>query len=455
LFGIGPISQQAVSSVVCSSPANGQQATITVAFKMPNREGDMYSATLESLVDIPLMGGIVNSLANPNQNQTGLVSGCSTGNCTFPMINGITHSTIGMCSQCIDITSELQVNTSGASNIGTLPNGLFLWYLDALNATGGSDSSGSSELDSILSQVEDHGFAAIMSASIFNWTIIARSRSNMTRPVISTACSIYPCMRHYAGLMDRGEFNETLVSTVLALPFGPYFGPYAGINASCVIDGSAYDLTRILPNQIGIVQNRSVFLTLDKGNLTLPSQCINEIDSYYVIDLHSFLSIILTGDCSMFSPRCEEQWWLGALWNSGNATFDTVQSTFNSIAESITNRMRIQGYDPRTNGTALVYGTVIETTTCITFFRKWILFPTLLIILTIVCLAITMAQPIYGVETPSWKSSILPLLYASPRTQLVASGEACDMMAKSKITVARLEKRENEWSFVDKSNERG
>ena len=242
----------------------------------------------------PLVRGIANGLANPSRNQTGLVNGCSTGNCSFPMqINGITHSTIGMCSQCIDIASELQATgidgIDGTSNVMTLPNGLS-WQSDiAINASGIGIS-----FDSILSQVEAHGFAAIMPASILNWTVIAMSGPDRNSP-LSTACSIYPCMKHYAGLVDRGEFNETLVSTVPAFPSGPdddYL--YAGINASCVINGSAYDLTRILPNQIRILQNGSVSLTFDKGNLTLPSQCINKIDILYGEELENYLSSILT-----------------------------------------------------------------------------------------------------------------------------------------------------------------
>ena len=110
---------------------------------------------------------------------------------------------------------------------------------------------------------------------------------------------------------------------------------------------------------------------------------------------------------------------------------------------------------PRTNSSGLVYGTVIQTTTCIAFSWRWLLFPALLIILTAICLVITMVQPIYEkVENPLWKSSILPLLYASPGTQLMASGEAHDMEAKSKVTIARLENSEDKWSFVDISGER-
>jgi hypothetical protein len=281
-------------------------------------------------------------------------------------------------------------------------------------------------------------------------------------------------MRHYAGLVDRGEFNETLVSTVPALPVSNWNrymitemsipDHYVGINASCVINGNTHDLTRIQPNQIEISQNGSVFLTLGGGNLTLPSQCINEIDGLYVANVASFLAGVLTGSCSLpkmnsadlgFAPPCSPHWWIqDSIFNSGNATLDRVQSTFNSVSESITNRMRMEGYSLRTNNSGLVYGTVIQTTTCIAFSWTWLLFPASLIILTAICLVITMVQTIYEVEKPLWKSSILPLLYASPGTLLVASGEAHDMEAKSKVTIARLENGEAKWSFVGISSER-
>ena len=480
--------------MVCSSIINDQHATIPVASKLPsastagNKDNSLLSSQL-IIIDIPMMGSIIDSLTNLNQNQTALVNGCSTGNCTFPMTNGITHSTIGMCSQCIDITSRLQGNdTSHATLAGpsieydtlpyvdiALPNGLLLqsgWgdgRGGVLNASCWDDG----RFDSILSEVEDDSFVAIIPASIINWTMIAISGSDMPNIFLSTACSLYPCMRHYAGLVDRGEFKETLVSTVpalLALSTVPessmptadnfsdyYFSDfYAGITASCVIDGKAYDLTRIQPNQIGISENGSVVLTLGGGNLTLPSQCINKMDSGYVGELAGFLTDVLVGSCSTnISPPCSNQWWLrGRLWNSGNATLDTVQTTFDSVVESITKRMQVQWYDPSTDGPELIYGNVIQTTTCIAFSWEWMLFPALLIILTVICLVVTMVQPIYGVEKPLWKSSILPLLYASPGTQLIASGEAHDMKAKSKITVAKLEKSKDKWSFVGISSER-
>jgi len=204
-----------------------------------------------------------------------------------------------------------------------------------------------------------------------------------------------------------------------------------------------------------------VFLTLGGGNLKLPSECINVIDYDYLYFLGGFLNESLTGDCLMDGERNTEDcgpdlWWLeGGLWNSGNATLETVQSTFTSVVESITNAMRILGDDPRTLGPGLVNGTVMQTTTCIAISWRWLLFPALLIILTGICLVITMVQPIYDkVEIPLWKSSILPLLYASPGTQLMPLGEVHDMEVKSKVTIARLENSEDKWSFVDISSER-
>jgi hypothetical protein len=420
LLGIGPISQQAVNSVVCSIPVNGQQVTILVAFELPG-SGFSLLNNLNNPVDVSLMGGIINSLADPSQNQTALVNGCSTGNCTFPMTDGnhgITHSTIGMCSKCIDITSELRNGTNNYTQLGLygwvnkgLPNGLSLTGLikkesPALNC------SGDSLLDSILSQVEEHDFTAITPASVLNWTMITVSGcsppcnySDVTNlydedAFLSTACSIYPCMRHYSGRVDRGEFNETLVSTVPAF-YSVIDTYYYGINASCVINGNTYDLTRIQPNQFEIGQNLSVFLTLSGENLALPSQCINKIDIIYVDSVVSFLNSVLTGSCKLLNANstigpstdtspCAGWWIQGGIFNFGNATLNTVQRTFNSVVESITNKMRVQGYDPRTNSTGLVYGTVYQTTTCIAFSWTWLLFPALLIILTGICLVITM-----------------------------------------------------------------
>jgi hypothetical protein len=45
-------------------------------------------------------------------------------------------------------------------------------------------------------------------------------------------------------------------------------------------------------------------------------------------------------------------------------------------------------------------------------------------------------------------------LYASPGTQLMASGEVDDMEARSKVTIARLENSEDKWSWVDISSQR-
>jgi hypothetical protein len=184
--------------------------------------------------------------------------------------------------------------------------------------------------------------------------------------------------------------------------------------------------------------------------LILPLQCINKIDNDYVDSMVSCLNSVIVGSCELpgndplfidkFTP-CGEKWWIqSGIFNYGNATLDTVQRTFNSVTESITNRMWVQGHDPRTNSTGLVYGTVNQTTTCVAFSWTWLLFPALLI-LTGICLVITMIQPIYE-KTPLWKSSILPLLYASPGTQLMASGEADDMGVRSKGTIARLENGE-------------
>ena len=98
-------------------------------------------------------------------------------------------------------------------------------------------------------------------------------------------------MRHYAGLVDRGEFNETLVSTVPALPSTDFdiSNAYVGINASCVIDGNRHDLTRIQPNHI----ETSVIEHLNPQTATFAGS--TTIATYNILTLgHRIASILLT-----------------------------------------------------------------------------------------------------------------------------------------------------------------
>ena len=451
------------------NPVNGQQAAISVAFQLPKNDQDPQYPE-----NVPFMRGVINSLASQTQNGNALVTGCSTGNCTFQPIDGIiTHSTIGMCSQCIDIDFGFHNNSDEYLSyvMEALPNGQSLenfaweWTLTGVvdpapNASGWAGEHWR-ECDNL--QLNSN-LTAIIPSSVLNWTTITLSgcptpcnRSSMQSvydegDFLSTACSIYPCMRHYAGLVNRGEFSETLISTVPAFPFTGAHS-YAGINASCVIDGNTHYLAKIQPNQIEISQDDSVSLNLDEGNLTLPSQCINQIDGTYVTNVIKLLSSVLSGSCTpreCFGKAGDQMWWLqGVLLDSGNITL-AVQSAFNSVVESITIIMRTEGLHPR-----FVNGTVMQTTTCIKIYWRWLLFPASLTILTVICLVITIVQPFSrNVETPLWKSSILPLLYASPGTQLMSLSEVHDMEAKSKVTIARLESSEDKWSLVDISGER-
>jgi hypothetical protein len=426
---------------------------------------------------------VIDSLANPGRNQSLLMTGCSTGNCTFPITNGVTHSTVGMCSTCSDMTSQLEDVDDG---LVRLPNGLYM-------------RSGRGEDDGILTSFNTStscigapsgnftaaqtSFQSLVPASVMNFTVISAAQSGfnsswywgLNYSLIAATCIFYPCMRHYAGVVEQGVFEETLVSTVAALPIDEELNEfsstkyYAGINASCLINEQLYDLTRIQPDQITIQMSQdypNVTLTLGSQDLLLPSDCINQIDGIYAGSAGSFLFTALTGTCvidqpdGISTPQCKENsefssdmeyWWLlGDLWNGGNATFGTIQSTLDAVVESITARMRVQGYDPRTNRVGLVNGTVIETSICISFSWQWLLYPGLFIGLTGVCLLGTLIQSTYqGTEVPPWKSSILPLLYASPGSRLAAPGDICSIEESSKTTMMKLERDDDRWAFVD------
>jgi hypothetical protein len=49
---------------------------------------------------------LIDSLAHLVESTSRIVTNCPSGNCTFPDFAGISHSSIGICTRCKDITFE-------------------------------------------------------------------------------------------------------------------------------------------------------------------------------------------------------------------------------------------------------------------------------------------------------------------------------------------------------------
>jgi hypothetical protein len=81
-------------------------------------------------LDMDAKLAILDGLANSNTTRSNIAPSCISGNCSFPLYNGVTHSSIGMCRKCVNITPwvvEVRNNTTN-SYIAYGGNGVVLPY---------------------------------------------------------------------------------------------------------------------------------------------------------------------------------------------------------------------------------------------------------------------------------------------------------------------------------------
>jgi hypothetical protein len=104
--GIGPFTQQAVKSVPCNVALATRNSSVQVA---QTNSYVIYPRIAAGMFDLELetKAAILQGLANPDGEESAFTVDCNTGNCSFPSHNGVTHSSIGFCKKCVDVTSWL------------------------------------------------------------------------------------------------------------------------------------------------------------------------------------------------------------------------------------------------------------------------------------------------------------------------------------------------------------
>lgn len=212
----------------------------------------------------------MNGLVNPQGNDSKIVAVCPTGNCTFTSDNqGVTHSSVGMCSDCIDCSSLLKYGPDVTGrNVYSLATG----GIDGNISVGlGPDIHLNLARPSSLtwaSSVWTDSMKKVMQYALFNVTILAssagetgvigpykhRKRENSTDEgsggfAVAATCSLYPCVKHYYGNVANGVLAEKIVSTeALSIQSinqffnsKDYFvGNYTALKKSCSLDGNVY-----------------------------------------------------------------------------------------------------------------------------------------------------------------------------------------------------------------------
>ncbi|KAI1774869.1 hypothetical protein F4818DRAFT_54350 [Hypoxylon cercidicola] len=135
-------SQQAVRSVPCLKPVSDSAASIPLA-QTVNNNSVLFSIYPDDIsrpgygdtvhVDREMKAALVGGLSRPDAIAPPPTA-CGTGNCTFVQRSGISYSSLGVSSRCVDVSSKI-TQTSGNKTsfpelVYRLPGGLSISYCD-------------------------------------------------------------------------------------------------------------------------------------------------------------------------------------------------------------------------------------------------------------------------------------------------------------------------------------
>ncbi|EQB55347.1 hypothetical protein CGLO_04732 [Colletotrichum gloeosporioides Cg-14] len=198
----------------------------------------------------------------------------------------------------------------------------------------------------------------------------------------------------------------------------------------CIINDVWYDWSNVSQAP----RNGVEWTSWDIGDTlyNAPSKCLLSMDPGELLGIRRFLIQTLKGSCmkgtggsnrpdpSLEGGRivCQGGFWADAFFNSGNATFNDISAAFDNMATALTNRMRAKGREFLTEARSFTNGTAVEMSICMRVDWPWLVYPGVLLVLTLVLLATTYAQSCRDRgRRPIWKSSILPLLFYGAETQ--------------------------------------
>jgi hypothetical protein len=468
-FLVGPFVQQASRTRPCLSLAPDLEAKLPYAHYIPRHGGylDPINATSGVSPSPDLIVAILSSVTAPDSQENQIKPRCLSGECTFHRgdpndspYSFPTHSTVGMCNRCINVTALATKtdDTGSSSSRYTLPNGH--------NVSDGAGQvtdmiSPSSSLDWLGERLTPE-LRAMSRWAYVNATYLAVP-VGLDEPV-AAVCVLYPCLRTYSAgvhgntLIEMEEQPEVMQVDMTyeddssikhkgqsANALGNRWGHYVAIKSPCRVDGQVYEMSQNMSSYPGAT-NLTLFDFVDRGgqepyrytyrNITAPEQCIYRQHAKLVAAIASvFSSDIFRGSCDNFTRgACYKG---SANDNSmdagmvstigmatvlrtlrpGHATFSNTSLWFDAFAAAMTNKFRLEYGAATFNETAdlplgQVQGITWEKVTCVSMHMQWLILPITLTGITVLLGMWTIAVNFHHRhERPVWKDSLFPLIF--------------------------------------------
>lgn len=413
---------------------------------------------------------------------------CSSGNCTIG-----TFDTIGYCSRCTDVSSQITVQMKNSTdnrtntqhlNINTSIAGLSNNFTSQkLGSYGSSDFSAFGVtnpntyqfLVGLSSQSDvfpEPGPWDPSGSNPLNCNDAATNNTWRCNGLGAANCTLYPCVKTYNTIVLKGTLHESLIAE--SSSFDQTFGrsddnlELSTLKKSCLLpselqfltntlnytaadDWIPYSLSGTLSTDDPIPTSRSNSSALNDFEHAIKSRgCLFSIYSIFEQSLAmSYTSSAWSGSLVGYRnayggiARFSGPQILQTLYNYGDFGFERTEEVFKNISESFTRHMRMHAEEESGQGaynlTKAKTGQVFVDKTCLQVEWGWLSLAGVLVVLTLVFFAGTMIdQGNVTDEVRTWRSSALPLVFYGPKRGAFDEKEAGGWRAQN---LEELEKR--------------
>ena len=290
----------------------------------------------------------------------------------------------------------------------------------------------------------------------------------------AASCSLFPCVRTYNGVVDRGRWTENLVS--VATEWGSQSLSPSMVEVECLNGEDRKSLTDAgyhfegkswVPYNLSFEAGSGNYTTFDNAiyydNLLLlinttkgavSSKCVYQYDPMAINAIYEFLNTFLNGSINPgnFKSDIHLSAQLHMIYNTGNVNFDRVNETWKNLSDSITTYMRQHG---TANRSAPAIGQAFRDQTCVHIQWPFLAYPAVLVLFAVVFFVCMVFETRRGdVSRHDWKSSPLALLYHGLDRQFPKTGEPAQLYRAKEMEVlaehmtVRLSQTKYGWQFV-------
>ncbi|CAG9954826.1 unnamed protein product [Clonostachys rosea f. rosea IK726] len=494
---IGPFAQQAMQTYYCLRIAEDRPATVQVAHRVGT--GRLFYAQRPSyyVLHVGLQAAMQDAVVNPsNDSNIPSIFQCPTGNCTFPTYadhpeqpeeERASYASLAMCGRCEDVYDLALTNIK--KQAGNDTGGIYI-QLPVSNSTGyqskmtdklqvspgGPVGSNVSYLDAAVvgdlewaSRVVPQDFLDVASGSAANFSILALSQDHCStlangsiscplsdakvmslfngawgKPTdyVAAACTLYPCIKSYAGTVQDGALSETVVrSTPVHMTDRDEWWNRNGVQFPCWANGTLYTSSNMssaseeLP--ASAKQNVSIDLKywphdghvvkFGEANVTAPRDCVMSVVDGFLGAVHNVLVKTTRVRClpqghQLETASCfavegdrlmtgEDSIAMAGFLHPRVTSLNTIRENVESLSLRITTQIRQYGWGPYTQDPVAVRGEAWESRTCLHVAWEWFALPaTLLVLCTLLMAGMVVRDLRASGGSVVWKGSVLPFL---------------------------------------------